>query len=344
MVYIARDSPDKETKITYDDSIKIYHIPRKLHLTYLFDFNYLKIIRMEKIRFFYFRNDSPYNFLTWVYSRLFSCVFVHANTSDWYTNPYRFTSHTWSLRSRNLFKTSLLLVEYFLMDFFLNFCIRHSDRTIVETDFQYESFSREFGIKPTIIRGSHPLPTGDDFVKSNPPEVLWVANAKPLKRPELFLHLATQMQGDRAQFVMVVGKTSPTYLTELRKKADLLDNLTLHEELPLDEVERLFERASVFVNTSEYESIPNTYIQAWLRRTPVVTLECDPDGIIEQNQLGFHSRTMENLLSQTRLLTENISLRTAIGNKARAYANENHSLHRSTLMLESIFHTISLMR
>jgi glycosyltransferase involved in cell wall biosynthesis len=52
-----------------------------------------------------------------------------------------------------------------------------------------------------------------------------------------------------------------------------------------------FERSRVFVNTSEIEGFPNSFLQAWARGTPVVSF-FDPDGVIASEGLG---RTVSNL-------------------------------------------------
>ena len=46
------------------------------------------------------------------------------------------------------------------------------------------------------------------------------------------------------------------------------------------EVNALLEHTDLLVNTSDYEGFSNTFIQAWMRRVPVVSLRVDPDRLL----------------------------------------------------------------
>ena len=64
-----------------------------------------------------------------------------------------------------------------------------------------------------------------------------------------------------------------------------ITNLTFHGQVPYHDVNELYSRARIFVNTSDMEGFPNSYLQAWARGTPVVAF-FDPDGVIAREGLG----------------------------------------------------------
>jgi glycosyltransferase involved in cell wall biosynthesis len=121
---------------------------------------------------------------------------------------------------------------------------------------------------------------------SNKKKVLWVANIKEQKGPDIFLKLAKEFSSHKNIEFHMAGKVLSRYDEEIKAKADNAENLVYHGELPLDEINRLMSKAHLFVNTSKYEGFPNTFIQAWMNKTPVLSLNVDPDDIIERNGLG----------------------------------------------------------
>jgi glycosyltransferase involved in cell wall biosynthesis len=56
----------------------------------------------------------------------------------------------------------------------------------------------------------------------------------------------------------------------IAERAARLPNVQFKGFLPLHETERWFDRARVLVNTSDYEGMPNTFLQAWARGVPTV--------------------------------------------------------------------------
>lgn len=109
---------------------------------------------------------------------------------------------------------------------------------------------------------------------------------------------------------MVGGRGEPPQLyDEIGAAVPKLPNLKFFGFIPYHKVNEFFRRASVFVNTSSVEGFPNTFIQAWDHYIPVVSLNVDPDNIIQNEKVGFLSGTLKKLVS----IINNNKLKTFVG-------------------------------
>ena len=77
------------------------------------------------------------------------------------------------------------------------------------------------------------------------------------------------------------------------------------------------------VHTCNPEGFGNNFIQAWLQGKPTITIFFDPDNIIEEQNLGFYSKTFNNLVLDTEKLINDKILRDSMGKRAREFAREN---------------------
>ncbi|HUW20445.1 MAG TPA: glycosyltransferase family 4 protein [Sedimentisphaerales bacterium] len=185
-----------------------------------------------------------------------------------------------------------------------------------------ENLSAGMGLHAHTIPNGHPLPPLNQQKRDT---ILWVGRDAEVKRPRRFLELARKMP-DR-QFTMICQSLNhDRNYADLMAEAAEVKNLQFISHVPFDRIERYFERALVFVNTSEWEGFPNTFIQACMCATPILSLNVNPDGFLDKYGCGFcckgDSRQLIDLLRF--LLQENRYI--DFGRKAREYAEQNHDI------------------
>jgi glycosyltransferase involved in cell wall biosynthesis len=177
--------------------------------------------------------------------------------------------------------------------------------------------------------------------KDAQPTVLWVGTLKEeVKKPDIFLELAKAIPN--AKFQMIGGPLlgEQQYYEKIRESASKISNLEFVGFVPYPEIDYYFEKAWIFVNTSPTEGFPNTFLQAWVGYTPVVSLNVDPDEIICEYKLGFHSRTFEQMVEDVKLLLEDENIREDMGMNGRKYVEQEHDIKVIIKEYEKLFYSL----
>jgi glycosyltransferase involved in cell wall biosynthesis len=229
-------------------------------------------------------------------------------------------------------------VRGYLETTLLSYGIRHADRVVVQTNSQarllQDNYSRS---ADAVVANFHPSPN-EARTPADPLRIVWIANFKRLKQPEVFVRLAKSLR-DVAQvrFVMIGAPVSGS--GEVKWSEDLMRGIASVPNLShlgQDEVNTCLAGAYLFINTSLYEGFPNTFIQAWLRGIPVVSLNVNPDGILDRESVGIYAGTEQRLIESVRDLVENRVLRDRLASRASAYAREYHSMNNAQKVVQMI--------
>jgi glycosyltransferase involved in cell wall biosynthesis len=178
------------------------------------------------------------------------------------------------------------------------------------------------GVQPIVIANGHRLIEPGTEERTN---ILWVGRSADFKHPERFIQLAQQFPQE--PFVMVCRQASgDSGYEHLRRQAQSIPNLQFFPEVDFFELGRFFARAKVFVNTSDAEGFPNTFIQAASAGTAILSWQVNPDQFLTKYQCGLAcGGTMERLVKGLEFLLDNRRY-VEIGQNGLRYAREHHDL------------------
>src|SRR5688572_3826030 len=144
------------------------------------------------------------------------------------------------------------------------------DALVAQNERQRTTCRLHYGREAVLIPSCYKPPAAHQENAVAKDCILWVGMMRAGKRPEILLELAKRLP--QRKFVMIGGPDSgevPLY-QRIRAAAAGVPNVEFTGFLPLAEVEPWFDRAKVLVNTSDYEGMPNTFLQAWARGIPTV--------------------------------------------------------------------------
>lgn len=211
----------------------------------------------------------------------------------------------------------------------VDYAIKRAQIIVCHARHQADLLKRNYGRDSEVILKEQPEPT-ESLEKNSVFTIVWVANIKGWKQPEMFIRLAGRFQDNsRVRFVMIGRPAGGAYQASLERDIASLPNIEYAGERPIEKVNELLAASHVFVNTSTSEGLPNTFVQAWMREVPVVSMLWDPDDILKPGEVGFLSGSFEQMVIDIRRLIENPALRDEMGRRAREYALENHSLDKN---------------
>lgn len=210
----------------------------------------------------------------------------------------------------------------FLDRWLYHLTIRRAALITTETTHELDLLQQKFGRKGLLVRNLCRMPD-DANAETRRDLILWVGSFRSLKRPDMFVDLASRMP--EHQFIMVGGpfRSEPELFERVAKRAEDIPNLRLVGQLPPAETQQYYRRAIVSILTSEVEGFPNVLLEAWRQGTPVVST-FDPDGVITRYGLGYCADDLDGLEAGLSNLVNDQPERVSVGRRAIKYVKEHH--------------------
>lgn len=211
--------------------------------------------------------------------------------------------------------SSRLLVRFARDRWLYAYGLRRVDAILVQSASQAETLARCYGLAGQV---AGMLVEKPQRVAARDIDVLWVSNIRREKRPDRVLELAERLPEVK---IHMVGGSLPgeeALFLDVRHTATAKANISFHGRLSYWDANELYGRAKLLVNTSDVEGFPNSYLQAWIRGVPVVTL-IDPDSVIEREGLGVAARSAAQIPSAISHLLSNPAAWRAASDRCRAF-------------------------
>nr|WP_254020564.1 glycosyltransferase family 4 protein [Mesorhizobium escarrei] len=255
--------------------------------------------------------------------------FIYALASDLHCTPWTAYDHKkWfhaPLFSLGMRSTDVIAVQHHQQSATLNPHLRERSAHV-----------------PNLVRSVCEHPRAYDTTTI---DAIWIGKIRSIKQLHLFLDLAEAMPSLRFAVVGGFDPTESSMLQEaLVQRIRKLKNLTFYGPKPDDEVISLLSKAKALVNTSRAEGFPNTMLEAWSVGVPVVSLSVDPGEVIEQQGIGFVSRTVTQLVQDVDRIVRTKSLNQRCGELALSYVRRQHSLEAVCQALERALPGVQLGR
>ena len=210
------------------------------------------------------------------------------------------------------------------------------NQIIVQNSAQKQTISTEFGQDSIVVYNSHPIVNKYNNSRKN--TILFIAIFKPFKRVELFCQLANKLADKKYKFILIGENfADPKRKREMSKIIEQ-SNIQYLGFKSIEEINKILNNAKLLVNTSTFEGFSNTFIQAWMRGVPVISLKANPDNLLSKEKLGFICNdNLDKAAEKIEYLMKNERVWKEYSQRCYDFANENFNVEKTVEGLEKMF-------
>jgi glycosyltransferase involved in cell wall biosynthesis len=276
----------------------------------------------------------------------------HTGIAGWYARK-RGSRLVWHIANDREFRPESVPLRHRLAPhrqierLFIRYGVRHASRVIAQTEFQANALQKVFGRTADLVVPNFVPRAPEHIEKEAGFTVVWIANWKHSKRPEVLADIA-EMLLDRADITFVMlGRVNlnQAWQRTLMNRIEAIPNIVCLGGVSQDEVNRWLTKAHLLINTSVVEGFSNTFIQAWLREVPVASLVVDPDRILSSGLFGACAEGDVGALSRKVVeFALDIEKTRYLGQQARRYAEQHHGLNNVDSVVSLLLDEVRVSR
>ncbi|WP_113923018.1 glycosyltransferase family 4 protein [Cognataquiflexum aquatile] len=236
----------------------------------------------------------------------------------------------------NMLDHRIKLTHSFFERFFIDLAFRRATFILVQNQFQFEKLTNRFP-KQKIVKFSNPFIINTGFLKVKPKMegyIAWVANFRRQKNLELLYKIALTLPFENFKVAGSPNSSIDKETSFFVDKLKTLSNVEFVGLIPRNEIFLFFSKSKFLLNTSRYEGFSNTFLEAMITGTPILTTNhVNPDGIIDRFDLGLIYENEGDLQIKLNALSEANYMKKS--NNCIDYIQENHNhLTLGKLLLE----------
>ena len=141
--------------------------------------------------------------------------------------------------------------------------------------------------------------------------VSWIGRFVPIKNLPVLLRIAESLPN--IKFKIVGQKTNSISQLDLDtiKKLKGLKNVEIIDFIDRDHILEFLNNSILLLNTSNQEGLANTFLEALLVGTPIVTTsKVNPDNMINMNRFGIVGGNHEEMINAIKSISKNFEYKT----------------------------------
>lgn len=217
--------------------------------------------------------------------------------------------------------------------------LENANAVITQSKDHQKLLKKNHNLPATIIRNSFIINEKNKPKKDG--SILWVSRFIPLKRPELFLKLAKIFPDKKFIMISPQSEENNKEYELFIKESKKIRNFTFIRKVEFDKIQEYFDKAELFINTSEIEGFPNTFIQAGIGRTPILSLNVNPDNFLNKYNCGYPcDNNLEILVKRLKfLLTDKKEYKLMQKNLFR-YIHKNYDINKNLKKFKKILFSL----